>query len=210
MTDESVGHLTERVTIPPADEIEIVPRKLSKAKPGEYLPYATNGDRVPEMTEAGLGHRLHVTGLTHDAKGYPVINAETQKGLVRRLVDKIRLNADRIVEYEETHVEDADVVVLSFGITSRIARLAVEMAREKKIKVGLLRLIVAWPFPEKRIEALAERGTHFVVAENNLGQMFFEVERCAGKGVNTMLCPHCGGEVHSPEEIVQQIEEALR
>ena len=211
MTDESVGHLTEKVSIPSPDKIKVVNRKMTSAKPEDYLPYkTTKKNLVPEMVEAGMGYRIHVTGLTHDEKGYPVINDEAQDVLVRRLVDKIKLNADKIIEYEEIHVKDADAVVVSFGITSRIAQLAVEMARKKKMKVGMLRLIVAWPFPEKRIEELASRVKGFVVAENNLGQMFYEVQRCAGKGVKTVLSPHCGGGVHDPDDILEKIEEVLK
>jgi 2-oxoglutarate ferredoxin oxidoreductase subunit alpha len=210
MTDESVGHMTEKVVIPPADQIEVVPRRISKKKPGEYLPYEYGEDLVPDMVEAGKGYRIHVTGLTHDKKGYPVINAEAQHANVTRIVNKIRNAADKIVEFEEQQMEDAEVVVLSYGITSRIAQLAVEMGRERGIKVGMLRLIVAWPFPEKKIEELAHKVKGFVVAENNMGQMFYEVQRCAGKGVKTLLSPHCGGDVHLPEQILTQIEETLK
>jgi len=210
MTDESIGHMTEKVSIPPADQIKLVPRRMTKETPENYLPFKAGKDLVPEMVETGKGYRIHVTGLTHNEKGYPVVDAATQKILIRRLVDKIRLNADKIIEYEEFMMDDVDVVVVSFGITSRIAQLAVEIGRDKGIKVGMLRLIVAWPFPEKKIVELAEQGKHFVVAENNLGQMFYEVERCAGKGVKTILSPHCGGDVHDPEEILEKIEEALK
>jgi 2-oxoglutarate ferredoxin oxidoreductase subunit alpha len=210
MTDESIGHMTEKVVIPPADQIKLVPRRMSSAAPKDYLPYKAGEDLVPEMIETGKGYRVHVTGLTHDAKGYPVINAEAQHENVTRIVDKIRKNADKIIEYEETMMEDAEIVILSFGITSRIAQLAVEMAREKGLKAGLLRLIVAWPFPEKRIEELAGKVKGFVVAENNLGQMFLEVQRCAGKGVKTLLSGHCGGDVHEPEAILEKIEEVLQ
>ena len=210
MTDESVGHMTEKVVIPPADQIVVVPRRWSSAKPEDYLPYKTGEDLVPDMIETGKGYRVHVTGLTHDEKGYPVITPEAQQINVTRIVDKIRKNADKIVEYEEMMMEDAEVVVLSYGITSRIAQLTVEMAREKGIKAGLLRLIVAWPFPEKRIVELAEKVKGFVVAENNLGQMVLEVQRCAGKGVKTLLSGHCGGDVHEPEKILEKIEEVLK
>jgi 2-oxoglutarate ferredoxin oxidoreductase subunit alpha len=115
MMDECVGHMTEKVVIPPADEIDIVPRKLTDKKPGEYKPYEVNGRPVPEMARAGDGHRFHTTGLTHDERGYPAMTVECQEESVRRLMDKIRLNADQIIRIEEEDVEGADVVVVAYG-----------------------------------------------------------------------------------------------
>ncbi len=132
MMDECVGHMTEKVVIPVADDIELTERKYTTARPGEYLPYRTDGNLVPPMAKAGDGHRFHVTGLTHDERGYPVMNAEAQETCVRRLVEKIRGNADKITILEESETEDADVVVVSYGITSRVAVKAIEMAKAER------------------------------------------------------------------------------
>jgi len=217
MMDECVGHMTERVVIPPADEIEIVPRRYTDAPPGKYLPYKADGDiensalgMVPPMIKAGDGYRIHITGLTHDERGYPVMTPKAQEKLVRRLVDKIRLNADKIVEYEENQVEGADVVVVSYGITSRVTIPAIEMARKQGLKVGHLRLIIVWPFPEKRVRELAKQVKAFVVPEINYGQMVFEVERCAAGNAKTFLVPHGGGTVHDPEDIYQVIMRSVQ
>jgi 2-oxoglutarate ferredoxin oxidoreductase subunit alpha len=210
MMDESVGHMMERVVIPPADQIEITPRRYTKLPPGEYLPFKPGEDMVPDMFKAGDGHRLHVTGLTHDFRGYPVMSVEVQEQLVHRLVNKIRLNAPKIWRYEEVDVEDADVVVLAYGITSRLAIDAVAAARKQGIKAGLLRLIVVWPFPERRIEELAGQGKALVMAELNYGQVFLEVDRCARGKVPVLLAGHGGGAVHRVETIVEKIMEAYR
>ena len=207
MMDESVGHMTEKVTIPPADEIEITPRRFTNLPPGQYQPYQADADGVPPMVRTGRGHHFHTTGLTHDEHGYPAMNAETQQKLIRRLVEKIRKNADRIVRYEENFLDDAELIVVAYGITARVALRAVQMARERGVAAGLLRLIVAWPFPEKRIRELAARPgmLGFVVPELNLGQMALEVERCAAGRVPTVLLPHGGGTVHRPEEVLETI-----
>jgi 2-oxoglutarate ferredoxin oxidoreductase subunit alpha len=125
-------------------------------------------------------------------------------------MDKIRLNADDIVLYKEENVEGADVVVVTYGITSRTAIPAIEQARAKGLKVGHLRLIVAWPFPEKRIRELAGRVKSIVVPELNMGQMVYEVERCAAGKCNVVSVPHAGGTVHQPKEIFAAIEKSLR
>ncbi len=210
MMDECVGHMTEKVVIPPADEIEIVPRKLTDKPPGEYLPYQANGNGVPEFARVGDGYRFHTTGLTHDERGYPVMNAECQAKCVGRLVNKIRENADDIVRFEEEDTDGADVVLVTYGITARVARMGIDMARKKGVKVGVIRLIVIWPFPEKRIRALAPLIKAFVVPEINLGQMVLEVERCAGGQAKTVLVPHAGGGVHDPKDICDAIVRAAK
>ena len=210
MMDESVGHMTEKVVIPPADTIKIFPRRYTSLSPSQYQPYRPGEDGIPEMVKAGEGYHVHITGLTHDERGYPAMNWQTQKKLVSRLVKKIRDNADRICRWEETQVADADVVVVAYGITSRVAQRAIQMARAEGLRAGLLRPIVAWPFPETRIRELAERIHSFLVVEMNYGQMFYEVERLAGNKVRTELLGHGGGMAHEPEEILQAIREAAQ
>jgi 2-oxoglutarate ferredoxin oxidoreductase subunit alpha len=210
MMDEVVGHMTEKVVIPPADQIEVVPRKHTHKSVEEYLPYQTNGDLVPEMAHAGEGYKFHMTGLTHDERGYPNMTPQMQHTLVTRLQKKIRDAEERISLFEEAGTENADVIVVSYGITSRIAQRAIDMARARGLKVGKLRLITAWPFPEKKIRELAGRTKAFVVPELNLGQMVREVERCAGGKAKTILVPHAGGSVHHPEDILAAIQEAVR
>ncbi len=210
MLDECVGHMTERVIIPKAEDIEIVPRRFTTKKPGEYLPFLPGENMVPDLIKAGDGYRVHVTGLTHDERGYPVMNWQAQEKLVHRLVNKIRLQADAIVKYEETDVENAEVVVLSYGISSRVALRGMELARAKGTKVGLHRLLVAWPFPEKRIVELSRRAKAIVVVEMNYGQMVREVERVVQGRCPVVLCGHGGGNVHDPKDIAEAIVAAAR
>ncbi len=210
MMDECVGHMTEKVLIPPAEQIEIYPRRYTKLPPGQYLPFEPGPDGVPEMVKVGDGYRFHVTGLTHDERGYPVMNWRAQEKLVRRLVDKVRKSADRIVRCEERDLEDAEVVVVAYGITSRVAMRAIQLARGEGIKAGLLRPIVVWPFPEKRVRELAQRIKAFVVVEMNYGQMVYEVERCACGKAATFLVEHGGGMVHDPAKILEAVREAAR
>ncbi len=210
MLDECIGHMTEKVVIPKASEIEVTPRRMSKAKKGAYLPYKVGKDMIPEMAHAGDGHRYHITGLTHDERGYPVMTEECHDGLVRRLCDKIRNNADDIIMLEEEKIAGADVILVCYGITSRVSRAAIEGARKKGIKVGFMRMQTVWPFPEKRIRTLAKKVKAFVIPEINYGQMSLEIERCAGGKAKTILIPHMGGNVHDPKDIQKAIEEAAK
>lgn len=217
MMDECVGHMTEKVVIPSADQIEIVPRRVTKQAPDEFLGYKPDEDLVPDIAKAGDGYRFHVTGLTHNEKGYPSMTVKTQDKLIHRLQDKILHNADEISINEEVDVDGADVVVVAYGITSRVAMKAIQMVRDsgqklgnRKLRIGMYRLITPWPFPDKKIRDLAGRIRGFVVPELNLGQMAREVERASGGLAKTIPVTHAGGTVHSPEEIAEAILEAAR
>ena len=196
--------MTEKVVIPPADEIEALGMKRSNPQHSDVVACSAL-HLVPRMPAVGAGQKVFVESLTHDERGYPAMSVEVQDQLVRRLVDKIRLNADDILDWEERLVEDAEVLVVSYGISARVAGRAVQLARERGIRACLLRLITAWPFPEARIRELARQVKGFVVPEINLGQMSREVERCAG-GTPVVLVPHAGGDIHEPEDIVAAIE----
>ncbi len=209
MSDEVVGHMYERVDIDP-DKIEIVERKKPALPPGEFLLYRPGKNLVPEgMPALGDGYKVHVTGLTHDERGYPIIDAKTQHQNVVRLKEKITANIDDIVRVEETAVEDADVVILTYGISARTSLGALNMARDKGLKVGMLRLITVWPFPESIVRDLSSRVAGFVVPEINLGQIVLEVERTVCGKTQVRSVPHAGGEIHDPADIVAAIEEVL-
>jgi 2-oxoglutarate ferredoxin oxidoreductase subunit alpha len=210
MTDECVGHMHEKVVIPPADEIEVVERKWYTGPKDEYLPYKNDKDGIPFMVKAGDGYRFHTTGLTHDERGYPVLNAEAQKIKVGHLLDKIDGNVEKITRLEEMETEGAEVVVMSYGITSRVAFKAVQEAKKSGIKVGTCRLITVWPFPEKRVKELADKVKAIVVPEINAGQVVQEVQRIVGEKCKVISVPHFGGWVHDPDDILKAIKEAVK
>ncbi|MFC1925143.1 2-oxoacid:acceptor oxidoreductase subunit alpha [Chloroflexota bacterium] len=210
MSDEVVGHMSEKVVIRQVAPEELVQRRRPKLPPGQYVPYQPDEDLVPPMAIAGEGYRFHVTGLTHDERGYPEMNAKAHDLLVRRLADKIRTNRKDIIRLDEYMTEDAEVIVCAYGITARISRHAVEQARAEGIRAGLLRLITVWPFAEDRIRELASQVKAFVVPELNYGQIVLEVERCASGKAKTILLPHMGGSVHHPQTILEAIRNAVQ
>ncbi len=210
MLDECVGHMTEKVVIPEADQIEVTPRRYTKLPPEEFHLFEPREDLVPDMVKAGDGYRFHVTGLTHDERGYPSMNVETQDVQVRRLQDKLKPLANGRALCETENLDDAEVVVVSYGITSRVAQRAIQLARAQGIRAGKFRLISAWPFPEQRISDLAGRVKAFVVPEINLGQMVHEVARAAAGRAAVIPVSHAGGSVHNPDAILKAIVEAAR
>jgi len=210
MLDECVGHMTEKVVIPKADSIEITPRRFTQRAVDQFHVFEPDEHLVPEMAKAGDGYRFHITGLTHDERGYPSMNVEVQDRLLHRLQDKLKPLANGRAIAETEDLDDAEVVVVSYGITSRVAQRAIQLARQRGIRVGKFRIIQAWPFPEQRIREIAGRIKAFVVPEVNLGQMVYEVERAAAGKAKTIPVPHAGGGVHHPQTILDAILEAAR
>jgi 2-oxoglutarate ferredoxin oxidoreductase subunit alpha len=205
MADAEVGHLTEKLVVPPPGELELWSRKGPRKPPGEFKGYEPDDDLVPPMALAGEGYNVFFESLTHDERGYPLTTPAAHQLLVTRLTEKIRRHRSDIDDWVEDGVDGADVVVVSYGISARIAVRAIAEARERGIAAGLLRLRTVWPFPEERIRQLSNRVRGFVVPEINLGQIVREVERCAVDACGVLCVPHAGGEIHEVEEIVEAI-----
>ena len=206
MMDAIVGHMWEKVIIPPAENIRIVNRKKPSVPPNEYLPFKPDENLVPPMAVFGDGYRFHATGLTHDEDGRPRTESiRVQQKLVQRLCEKIRKNSDKIVQVKEIMMEDTEIVVVAYGIESRAALSAVRKARRNGIKAGLLKLVTLWPFPEKQVARIAKNVKTIVVPEMNYGQLVREVERAA-KATSVTFLPKLGEEPHRPDEIFEAIK----
>jgi 2-oxoglutarate ferredoxin oxidoreductase subunit alpha len=212
MTDAEVGHMTEKVVIPPPEEIELIDRPQvfrGDLEPDRFRIYRSDpkGDQkhVSPMVKAGEGYRIHVTGLTHDERGYPAMYAEANQWNVSRIMEKITANRDEIIQVEKDKLRGAQVVVVSYGISARTSLWPIEQARKEGIKVGYLRLITVWPFPEDIIRKLAEKVDAFIVPEINMGQMSREVERCAQGKAKVIGVHKPGGDILDPEDVLQAI-----
>ncbi len=207
MTDEVTGHLSERVTIPEARSIKLQSRPRPKGRKDRFKPFLPGPRGVPPMAIAGEGYGIHVTGLTHDVRGYPVMSADAQVAMIARLTEKIRNNLDEIVRTEGYRLDDAEIALVSYGVSARSSLAAVDEVRQRGIKAGLLRLITVWPFPEEQLRRLAERVKALVTVEINLGQIHLEVQRCAEGRTPTFLVGHAGGTVIPPEHIATLLQD---
>ncbi|MDY6881929.1 MAG: 2-oxoacid:acceptor oxidoreductase subunit alpha [Desulfatiglans sp.] len=206
MTDEMVGHLSERVTIPKARDIKLLSRTRARGRKDRFKAFEPGPNGVAPMAFAGEGYNIHVTGLTHDERGYPVMTVEAQAEMMARLRAKIHNNLDDIIMTEGYRIDDAEIIIVSYGVSSRTSLAAVDEAREMGIKVGLLRLITVWPFPEALIRDLAARVKAFVTVEINFGQIHLEVERCACGKAPAFLVGHPGGTIIAPETVLETLE----
>ena len=214
MTDAEVGHMTEKVVIPPPEEVELIERpqiNRGDLEPEHFRIYrdSPKGDSgyISPMVRAGDGYRIHVTGLTHDERGYPAMSAEANQWNVTRIMDKIIANKKDIIQLEKDKLRGADVIVVSYGISARTSLWPIEQARKEGIKVGYLRLITVWPFPEEEISKLADKVSAFIVPEINMGQITKEVERCAGGKTRVIGVHKAGGDILDPEKVLAAIRE---
>ena len=210
MSDASVAQLKETVVIPQADAIDIEPRRYYEGPADNYLPFKRDEDLVPRMVDIGQGYRFHVTGLTHDDRGYPIMFEECQEYNVHPLVRKIRRYVDNIVDTQEIDTEDAEVIVISYGVTARAVQKAVAETRKTGLKAGSLKLNTVWPFPEKRVTELAKKVKAFVVPEMNFGQVVLEVERCSNGQANIFFLNHGDNGIEHPGDIIAAIKKATQ
>jgi 2-oxoglutarate ferredoxin oxidoreductase subunit alpha len=207
MADEIVGHMSEKVVIPEASKIKLVDRPKPTGRKDRFKLYEPGPNGVAPMPSIGEGYNIHVTGLTHDERGYPSMTVEAQEEMMTRIKGKIRNNLDDIIETESYRMEDAEIVIVSYGISVRTGLAAVDQARALGYKAGLLRLVTVWPFPEEMIREIATRVKGFITVEINLGQIHYEVERCTGGKAPAYLVGHAGGRIIHPDKVMECIHE---
>ncbi|WP_205703868.1 2-oxoacid:acceptor oxidoreductase subunit alpha [Candidatus Chloroploca sp. Khr17] len=205
--DGELGHMRERLVIPEDDEFELVERTCATSREG-YRPFAAGEDLVPPFAPFGAGFRTYVTGLTHNEAGLPrSASAPIHDQLVRRLADKILRNTDQIIRYEEFGAEQCEIAIIAYGITARACRDVVEEGRQRGLKVGLLRLITIWPFPDEVVAKWATRVQAILVPEMNLGQIVHPIREAVAGRCPVMLQSKIGGELHTPTEVIDALEE---
>ena len=205
MTDEIIGHLSEKVELPDPNTLEIITREHPTVSPAEYRPYKMTDSDIPPMANFGEGYRYHVTGLAHDETGFPTNDPVKIEQQLLRINRKIERYRDQIVEVEEFQTVDMDILVIAYGSTARSAKKAVSQARENGIKAGLLKLKTLWPFPEKEIVALYKTVKKIIVPELNLGQIAHEVEWAVGREKPVVKVNRINGEPITPSEILAAI-----
>ena len=205
LMDEVVGHLREKVVLP--EHVDVYPRRKPKKTRAEgYEPYTPYDDLVPNVADFGQGYHIHVTGLIHDETGFPVGSPKITEDSIARLHEKIARAGDEIIHTESSFMDDAEYAVIAYGGTSRTAYEAIRTAREKGIKVGLVRLITIWPFADKVVAALAKKMKGILVAEMNYGQLVGEVRRAAAGACPVELCGKYNMQAFVPAEIESAID----
>ncbi len=207
LADQVIGHMMGKLIVPDYSEVELVEREKPTVSPDQYL-VADSRYLIPPMAIAGAGYRVNYDSLTHDDRGYPSVDREVSFRLVQRLVRKIRENERKIAEWEEYETDDADLLMVAYGCTSRSVKEVVKKLRREGFRVGLFRPKTAWPFPWWRLRELSERVNKILVVEINMGQMVHVVREYAARDIDIMHVPYAPGYMPDPgyiEGIVRKV-----
>jgi len=210
MADGEIGHLRERVVIPDEKDLRIINRVPATIDKNKFIPFTnsqTRKSKVPDFPTFGTGYRTYVTGLTHNEKGFPATDKQPDhEKLVKRITTKITDDIDKLTNVEKLYLDDAKTVFVTYGASARPAESAMEMARDKGKKVGMLRLKLVWPFPVKEIQKLASKVDKIIVPEMNLGQIVHPVREYVEGQCKVVSAPKIGGEMHLPHELYKYLE----
>ena len=212
LSDAMVGHMREAVSLPDPTDLLLIERVRPQPGEEDFAPHrgSQDGSIIPPMARFGDGYRFHVDSNVHDEFGFPATERnDVADQLIRRLNNKVKAYADEIILVEEDQLEDADVAIFAFGSSARSAMEAVEAGRARGLKVGLLKAMTLWPFPEKYVEKWTQRVKAWVVPEMNLGQMVKELRLVVNGRVPVYPLNRVDGLLIEPKQILSLIEEQI-
>jgi len=206
LSDAAVGHMREKVVL---RDLPIDNRVAPDCDPSAYQPYKAGTNKIPPMANFGSDYIFHVTSSMHTEAGGYGGSPRHANDLIRRLHDKIYDNIDDIAITKEYEVDDAEVLLVSYGISARSSREAVNMLRKQGIKAGLLQLNTIWPFPDAGVLKAAAAAKVIFVPELNLGQLINEVKRVINGKVEVFGIHRVDTKIIIPFEIADRVKEVL-
>ena len=207
LIDEVVAHMREKMALSDEEEVEIFNRVKPTVPPEWYIPYEDTPSGVPPMANFGEGYRYHVTGLTHDLRGFPTSRPDEIGPFISRLHRKISQHFSEIQMAEYVQTEDAEITIVAYGCVARSAKRAMVEAREKGMKVGLLKLVTLWPFMRTAVERVLQSSKILIVPEMNMGQISREVKRVNRGAAKVVALNKIDGTIITPSEILHRIQE---
>ncbi|HMK74974.1 MAG TPA: 2-oxoacid:acceptor oxidoreductase subunit alpha [Thermodesulfobacteriota bacterium] len=207
LLDEVIAHMREKMVLSEENEIEVFNRVKPTVPPEWYTPYEDTPGGVPAMANFGEGYRYHITGLTHDVKGFPTSRPDEIGPFIARLHRKISQHFSEIQMAEFFQTEDAEMTIVAYGCVARSARRAMIEAREKGIKVGLLKLVTIWPFARAAVEKVLQKSRILLVPEMNMGQISREVKRVNPGVAKVFTLNKVDGTIITPDEILSRVTE---
>lgn len=209
LADEIVGHMREQLVLRDPEEYEVIERTAPTCAPEDYKPYAYDGEAAPMATYGGK-YIFKINGSMHDEKGGPCATPENADKAIRHLTDKIEKHHKDVTITRSYQLEDAEYVIVAYGGTARSALSAMELAREKGIKVGVFQPVTVWPFPEEELEKVMSKAKAVVVPELNLGQLIGEVRMRNPRNIPVVGVNRVDSHPIAPDQILKKIEEVAR
>jgi len=211
LLDEVLGHMRESVMLPDMANVRVISRIKPTVPPHWYKHYDENQKYLSPLASYGEGYRFHVTGLTHDALGFPTNKATEAAEMMERLRKKISYNIRDLVQIESHQMEDATIALFAAGITARSAKAAVAIARSEGVKVGLLRPLTIWPFPDDAVRKMLQNVETVIVPELNQGQLINEIKRLTKNksDSNVIGLQRVNGKLITPNDILRKIKEVM-
>jgi 2-oxoglutarate ferredoxin oxidoreductase subunit alpha len=208
LLDEVLAKAHMDVEIPEPGSYEVYWEKTHEIS--DLNIYDRNIGENPPRIDFFHSYPIHIDSLEHDAHGWPSFDAKTVDKMQKLRMEKIYHNLDDIIKYKEYFLDDAEVLVFSFGISARSALAAVKMAREQGIKAGLFQALTVWPFPRAALQERFKKTKKVLTVELNMGQMKYEIERIAPPDVKKQTLLRANGLPFSPAEVLETIKEFVK
>lgn len=205
--DEIVAHMRENIIFPEPGEVEVIDRKKPSVPPEQYKPFEPESDGIAPLAAYGSDYVYHVTSSMHGLDGYSNNDPANAQWRVAQLHKKLERYRDEIVITKSFDTDDAEVLLIAFGATTRAARAAALEARKNGIKAGVLQLVTLWPFADKEIAAHGKGAQKVVVVEMNYsGQVTGEVRRVLGPEKDITLVNKYNGQIITPKDILEVLK----
>lgn len=200
LLDATLSHMRENIVLP---DVPVEDRRAPASLEG-FEPFAG-----AEFLPFGAGARIVVTGLAHQASGRPAASdGAGAERMLRQAITDVETDPEVFLHRAE-ETDDAELVILAYGITARAAKAAVRLLRTDGVRTGLVELQTLWPFPDRLVARLAEQTEVLLVPELNLGQLVLPVRAAAAGHARVVPLNRADGVLFSPEEIAQAARRAL-
>lgn len=209
LADKYVAHLRESFVMWEPKAEDLTARRRPSCSQNEYQPHGFEKypDGVAELADFGDENYLtRFTTTTHDVFGEPCGKTDNTVKMLNHYMEKITDNLDDIVTVQRFGMDDAEYVIIAYGCSVRSALGAMEIGREKGIKIGVLQMVTVWPFPDKLIAEVCAGAKAVIVPEMNQGQYVKEVLRANKSGTPIVPVNRIDTEIITPQQIIAAIE----
>ena len=210
LSDAVIGHLKEKAVFRELESTEIIDRKKPICRQEDYKPFDFETEGIAPLAAYGSEYIVRISGSTHDETGFANTNPKNADKFIRHYTNKIELDKENIIITRKYNMEDAEYIIISFGISARSALGAVEIARSRGQRVGLLQLVTIWPFADREVREACRRAKGILVPEMNLGQIIGEVKAVNDFGTPVVGLNKVNGETITAFEILEKLEEMTK